>query len=102
MAPQSMENEKPQGRPWIRVGAGVHTGIAFVGAMGSSQGVSDIAVLGDVANVTARLASQAGVGEILVSEEAWRAAGLSQELSKTRQLQLKGGSQPMTVRVIQP
>ena len=90
------------GGPWIRVGAGVHTGIAFVGAVGSSQSVSDIAVLGDVANITARLASQAGVGEILVSEETWRAAGLGQDHSETRQLQLKGRSLPMTVRVIQP
>jgi adenylate cyclase len=41
--------------PWIRLGAGVHTGTAFVGAMGSEAGTVDITVLGDVANTAARL-----------------------------------------------
>lgn len=86
--------------PWITVGAGVHTGIAYVGAVGSSQSVSDITVLGDVANTTARLASQAGVGEILVSEETCHAASLSLDDCELRHLQLKGRSQPVPVRVI--
>jgi adenylate cyclase len=86
--------------PWITVGAGVHTGTGYVGAVGSGQSVSDITVLGDVANTTARLASQAGVGEILVSEETSQAAGLNLEDCESRVLQLKGRSQPITVRVI--
>jgi adenylate cyclase len=86
--------------PWIKVGAGVHTGTAYVGAVGSSQSVSDITVLGDVANTAARLASQAGVGEILVSEETCYAAGLDANDWETRLLQLKGRSQAMPVRVI--
>jgi adenylate cyclase len=86
--------------PWIKVGAGVHTGTAYVGAVGSSQSVSDITVLGDVANTTARLASQAGVGEILVSEETCHIAGLSLDDCEPRLLQLKGRSQAVTVRVI--
>ena len=88
------------GGPWIQVGAGVHTGIAYVGAVGSSQIVSDITVLGDVANTAARLASQARAGEILVSEEACHAASLSLDHCETRLLQLKGRSQPVAVRVI--
>ena len=88
------------GGPWIQVGAGVHTGIAYVGAVGSNQLVSDITVLGDVANTAARLASQARAGEILVSEEACHAAGLNLDHCELRQLQLKGRSQPTTVRVI--
>ncbi len=87
-------------RPWIKVGAGVHTGTAYVGAVGSSQSVSDITVLGAVANTTARLASQAGVGEILVSEETSHAAGLSLDNCESRLLQLKGRSQAVMVRVI--
>jgi adenylate cyclase len=88
------------GGPWIRVGVGVHTGIGYVGAVGSNQSVSDITVLGDVANATARLASQAAAGEILVSEEACQAAGLRLDQSETRLLLLKGRSQPLTVRVL--
>ena len=88
------------GGPWIQVGVGVHTGTAYVGAVGSSQIVSDITVLGDVANTTARLASQAGAGEILVSEETCHAADLGLEDCETRLLQLKGRSHPVTVRVL--
>jgi adenylate cyclase len=87
------------GEPWIRVGVGIHTGIGYVGAVGSRQSVSDITVLGDVANTTARLASQAGAGEILVSEEACHAAHLSQE-HENRLLELKGRSQAVPVKVI--
>jgi adenylate cyclase len=39
--------------PWVTVGAGVHTGIAYVGAVGSQE-VSDFTALGDAVNVTAR------------------------------------------------
>jgi len=86
--------------PWVKVGAGVHTGTAYVGAVGSSQSISDITVLGEVANTTARLASQAGVGEILVSEETCHAAGLNLDHCEPRLLQLKGRSQPVMVRVL--
>ena len=86
--------------PWIKVGAGVHTGTAYVGAVGSSQSVSDITVLGDAANLTARLAAQAGAGEILVSEAACQAAGLAAQECEARQLQLKGRSQSVAVRVL--
>jgi len=88
------------GGPWIRVGAGVHTGTAYVGAIGASDSVSDITVLGNVPNTTARLASQAGPGEILVSEAACRAAGLNLANCETRALNLKGLSEPVAVRVI--
>lgn len=87
------------GGPWVRVGVGVHSGVGYVGAVGSSQGVSDITVLGDVANTAARLASQAGAGEILVSEEACLAAGISLDHCEKRQLQLKGRNQPLWTRV---
>ena len=48
--------------PWIEVGAGVHTELPDVGAVGSTQSVSDIAVLGDAANTTARLGVVGGRG----------------------------------------
>jgi adenylate cyclase len=86
--------------PWIKVGAGVHTGTAYVGAVGSSQSVSDITVLGEVPNTTARLASQAGAGEILVSEQTCLAAGLNLDQCESRQLDLKGHDLVVPVRVI--
>lgn len=86
--------------PWIPVGAGVHSGPAYVGAVGSSENMSDITVLGDAPNTTARLASQAGPGEILVSEETCRLANLDFEKCELRRLSLKGRTAPIDVRVI--
>jgi adenylate cyclase len=88
------------GGPWIRVGVGVHTGVGYVGSVGSKEGVSDITVLGDVANITARLASQARAGEVLISEAACQAAGLRLEHCEKRMLQLKGRSQAVTASVL--
>ncbi len=76
------------GGPWIPVGAGLHTGTAWVGAVGEGVHVS-ITALGDAVNTTARLASAAGPGEILVTAAAARAAGLDPSLEQ-RTLELKG------------
>ena len=76
------------GGPWIPVGAGLHTGTAWVGAVGEGVHVS-ITALGDAVNTTARLASAAGPGEILVTAAAARAAGLDPGLER-RALELKG------------
>ena len=86
--------------PWIPLGVGVHTGIAYVGAVGSRDGSIDITVLGDVANTAARLASAARVGEILISDAAYAAAGANYGSLETRSLDLKGKSQPVVVHVL--
>lgn len=86
--------------PWVPVGCGVHTGTAFVGAVGSGEGVVDIAALGDAVNTAARLASHAAPGEIVVSEETCRAAKLDASKMEARSLQLKGRSEATDVRVI--
>jgi adenylate cyclase len=49
--------------PWIPVGAGVHTGVAFVGTVGEGDAV-DFTALGDSVNTAARLASGAKAGEM--------------------------------------
>ena len=90
----------PPGGPWCLGGGGVHAVMAYVGAVGSSDSMSDITVLGDAANTTARLASQAGPGEILVSEAACHMANLDLKDCETRTLNLKGRTEPVAVRVI--
>jgi class 3 adenylate cyclase len=64
----------------------------------------DITALGDSVNTAARLAANAGPGEILVSEQAWNASGLGPGLgaegAEVRQLQLKGRREPVEVRVL--
>lgn len=87
-------------KPWIPIGAGVHTGTAFVGSVGSKGGVSDITVLGDAANTTARLASSALIGEILISETTYEASGLDFGQIEKRSLELKGKSFPVPVHVL--
>ena len=74
--------------PWVPVGAGVHTGVAWVGAVGEGPH-TDLTALGDSVNTTARLASIAAAGEVLVTAEAAQAAGLDPELARKR-LELKG------------
>jgi len=83
---------------WVPVGVGVHTGMAFVGVVGSAHGVNEIAVLGSEANLCARLSSQAEAGEILISEAAIRAGEVDVTGLEQRTLQLKGVSQPVAVR----
>ena len=92
-------HSNPEG-PWLPVGAGVHTGTVFVGVVGSDEGVTDITALGDPMNATARLASLAGAGEVLVSEEAAAAAQLDVSGLTTRDLDLKGRREPLAVRVL--
>lgn len=74
--------------PWVPLGAAVHTGTAFVGVVASGGRASDFTALGDAMNLTAHLASQAGPGELLVTEPAASRAGLSTD--ERRQLSLKG------------
>jgi adenylate cyclase len=86
--------------PWIPVGVGVHTGTAYVGAVGAADGVTEIAVLGSAANLCARLSSNAAAGEILASEESVKSGNLDVEGLETRSLELKGIRQPVPVSVI--
>jgi adenylate cyclase len=83
--------------PWAPLGIGIHTGPAYVGTVGDT--VTDFTALGDAVNVTARLASAAAGGEILVSADASTVAGLGDDL-ETRHLTLRGRQQPLDVRVI--
>jgi len=75
--------------PWVPVGAGVHTGIAFVGRVGEGD-ACDFTAVGDAVNTAARLASSAGAGELLVSRAAVRAAGFEATGLESRTLELRG------------
>jgi len=89
----------PKG-PWLPVGIGVHTGPAFVGVVGGEQSTMDFTALGDSVNVTARLASEAGPGEILISDATYIAANLDLGNLERRQMKLKGKSESIGVHVL--
>jgi len=91
---------KPGG-PWVPVGVGVHTGTAWVGSIaGASGAAADFTALGDNVNITARLASKAGAGEVLVSEATCDAARIDTGGLEKRDLELKGKSELVSVRVL--
>jgi adenylate cyclase len=91
---RAMERQK------IPVGVGVHAGVAYFGAMGTAGGLVEISAIGDEVNLAARLASKAAPGEIIVSEQALKTAGIDRGGLESRSLDLKGISEPVTVRVI--
>jgi adenylate cyclase len=77
------------GEPWVPIGAGVHTGVAFVGSIGEGQDC-DFTAVGDAVNTAARLASSAGVGEVLLSRAAVEASRFDASGLETRTLALRG------------
>jgi adenylate cyclase len=84
--------------PWIPIGIGVNSGVAFVGSVGQGPD-TELTALGDAVNVTARLAAAAGPGEILVTAEAAALAG-GRTRGEHRSLQLRGKSSPTDVVVL--
>lgn len=91
---RAMEQQK------IPVGIGVNAGVAYFGAMGTADGLTEISAIGDEVNLAARLASKAAPGEIIVSEQALKAAGIDDRELEARRLELKGISEPVNVRVL--
>ena len=76
-------------RQGVRVGAGIQSGSAFVGVVGSGETL-DFSALGDVVNTAARLGGVAGPGELLVAADVWQAAGLSTDDVDVRRLPIAG------------
>ncbi len=86
--------------PWVPIGIGLHTGLAYVGTVHSEMDHIDIAVLGDTANIGARLASQAETGEIVLSHTTASIAGLKTEGMEKRRLSLKGRKEAVDAWVL--
>ncbi|MBA2382217.1 MAG: adenylate/guanylate cyclase domain-containing protein [Chloroflexi bacterium] len=85
--------------PWLPIGVGVGTGTAFVGSLGAPP-VTTLTALGDVVNTTARLASAAAGGEILVAGPTARAGALDTSRLERRDLALKGKADSTEVFVL--
>jgi len=88
LAAAGRPDASPQGP--IPVGAGIHTGVAYVGSLGSSERISDFTALGDPVNTTARLASLARAGELLISVETAGQAGLDTTTLEQRTVEVRG------------
>jgi adenylate cyclase len=90
------------GGPWVPVGVGIATGVAFVGSVAEPP-TTAFTALGDVVNVAARLASAAAAGELLATVGAASSAAMAaSELARLehRRLDLKGKAEPVEVIVL--
>jgi adenylate cyclase len=86
----------------IPAGTAIHTGEAYVGATGPVGAVDDFTALGDAVNTTARLASAAAAGEVLISAAAAEAAGTPIAGLERRTLDIRGRTEPIEVIVLRP
>lgn len=86
--------------PWLPVGAGVHTGTAYVGTVNAMGRVQDFTAHGDAVNSTARIASAAAAGELLVSDAAATATELELGGLERRTLNLRGKATEQVVWVL--
>jgi class 3 adenylate cyclase len=64
-------------------------------------GRTDITILGDVVNTTARLSSEAATGELLVGEKTMEMSGLSKDTHESRKLFLKGKQETVDAWVVE-
>ena len=87
------------GGPWLEIGIGIHSGVAFVGTVAVGTEITDFTALGDTVNAAARLASNAASGEVLISEAALADAALELGHLERRELVLRGREATLAVGV---
>jgi len=75
----------------LEVGVGIASGDVVVGAVGSADR-SELGVLGDAVNVAARLVTQAGPGEVLMTGTVYRAMEGMLQSELTSQSAVRGRS----------
>jgi adenylate cyclase len=85
-----------RGRPTLSAGMGISAGDVFAGNIGSERRL-EYTVIGDTVNIAARLCSEAGPGEILVSESLRQSIASPPSLEALEPLSLKGKAQAVPV-----
>lgn len=85
--------------PILDIGIGLDVGSAYVGHVGSSD-VDDFTVIGDPANTAARLQGIARSGQIAMTDAIAREAGLGDDIGACETHEVKGKSDPLTVRIL--
>ncbi len=79
----------------------MQTGVACAGVVAGADGtLSDFTALGDNVNIAIRLASSAGVGEILISKATLRGSGWNISEMEQRYLELKDKREPFPAYVL--
>jgi adenylate cyclase len=87
---------RAEGLPEISMGIGLHTGVATIGYIGSDKR-SEYTAIGDTVNLAARLQSNAGGGQILMSDATAEACGNRIPFTEREPLTVKNRIQPVNV-----
>jgi adenylate cyclase len=85
---------------WPRFRAGVNTGPAVIGNVGSAERRSFTAI-GDTTNLAARLQAQAEPGQVVIGTATLAALGSTAQVTALGALDLKGKSEPVEAYVLQ-
>jgi adenylate cyclase len=85
-----------RGRPTLSAGIGISSGDVFAGNIGSDRRL-EYTVIGDTVNIAARLCSEAGPGEILVSGSLRQALSDPPGLAALEPLSLRGKAHAVPV-----
>jgi adenylate cyclase len=85
-----------RGEEALHMGIGINYGDCIWGPLGSRK-TMDYTVVGDVVNVAARLCSEAGGGDVIISESVREACGSSIEVIELPPAYLKGKARPVPV-----
>jgi adenylate cyclase len=84
----------------LPIGVGAHTGKVYIGTVSAAEGgMQNITILGDNANIAARLSQTAAKGEALISQQTCDASGLQLDSLEARALQLAGKEGTFNVRM---
>jgi len=92
-----MHEDGPEGG--LRIGVGIHMGVASVGNVGKGE-IKDFTAVGDVVNTTARLQGCALGGQIIVSDAVYERAEGSLSRAEAMSLSVKGKSDLLHAYVI--
>lgn len=94
-------NLEQQWRAELGVGIAVSTGYALAGRIGSNH-PSDYTAVGEVVNIAARLQEHAQPGQILVTEDVYRAVPSDLPIAGHQGYQLRGITTPVTAYMVPP